>query len=215
MVAETYDHIWDCCCDHGLLGATLLKRQAAPNVHFVDIVPDLVQQVESNLQRFYPNSPARWFTHCLDIAKLPIDEFVGKHLIIIAGVGGDLMTRFIETLHHHYPKIECDFLLCPVHHQFTLRKKLIELNYSLKNEVLVEDNQRFYEIMLITSHHEDFRSVDRVGSQIWQSESEQYQRTVAKYLKATIEHYQRIQSGKTQDVQHIIDAYNKVLSNNV
>ncbi|QSA20815.1 SAM-dependent methyltransferase, partial [Vibrio furnissii] len=26
LVTQHYDHIWDCCCDHGFLGMTLLQR---------------------------------------------------------------------------------------------------------------------------------------------------------------------------------------------
>ncbi len=214
MVTETYDHVWDCCCDHGFLGAALLKRQAALNVHFVDIVPELIQQVRSNLERFYPNSSTRWYTHCLDITTLPLEQYRGRHLIIIAGVGGDLMVRFVESIHHHFPNIEFDFLLCPVHHQFTLRQKLNELRYNIKSEVLVEDNQRFYEVMLVTTHP-DYPSVHQVGNQIWQSQSEHQQQTIRSYLKATIEHYKRIQVGQTQDVQYIIDAYDEALSSSV
>lgn len=214
MITGQYDHIWDCCCDHGFLGAALLKRQAVPNVHFVDIVPELIEQVKSNLQRFYSNSPARWYTHCLDITTLPLYQFPGKHLIIIAGVGGDLMVRFIESIHHNFPTIEFDFLLCPVHHQFTLRQKLTELSYNMKCEVLVEDNQRFYEIMLVTNQ-QGYQSVHPVGRQIWQSQSEHQQQIVKRYLNTTIEHYRRIQTGKTQDVQYIIDAYDEVLLSSV
>ncbi|HSC68256.1 MAG TPA: SAM-dependent methyltransferase, partial [Cellvibrio sp.] len=45
MVTANYDHIWDCCCDHGLLGAALLARKAAPHIHFVDIVPELMRKL--------------------------------------------------------------------------------------------------------------------------------------------------------------------------
>ncbi len=215
MVTDSYDHIWDCCCDHGFLGAALLQRQAAPNVHFVDIVPALVDKVESNLQRFYPDSPSTWFTHCLDVAELPLDEFSGKHLIIIAGVGGDLMTLFIESIHQRHPDKEIEFLLCPVHHQFTLRSKLIELDYRMKDEVLVEDNQRFYEVILIGLDKQDSGPVHQVGEKIWQSELEEVQLVANRYLNMTLNHYQRIQSGKTQDVQHIIHAYAKVNTGNL
>ncbi|HTG55937.1 MAG TPA: SAM-dependent methyltransferase, partial [Niabella sp.] len=49
-----YTHIWDCCCDHGLLGAALLSRQAAAHIHFVDIVPELMHELKNKLQRFFP-----------------------------------------------------------------------------------------------------------------------------------------------------------------
>ncbi len=36
-VTAEYEHIQECCCDHGLLGASFLERQAAmQTIHFVD-----------------------------------------------------------------------------------------------------------------------------------------------------------------------------------
>lgn len=52
MVTSDYTHIWDCCCDHGFLGAALLSRQAAMNIHFVDIVPELMDKLEKNCTNF-------------------------------------------------------------------------------------------------------------------------------------------------------------------
>ena len=50
QLKQSYDHIWDCCCDHGLLGFSLLDAQLAKTVHFVDIVPELLQQIEQSRQ---------------------------------------------------------------------------------------------------------------------------------------------------------------------
>lgn len=210
LVTSHYDHIWDCCCDHGFLGASLLARQAATDVHFVDIVPELMAEVESKLQRFFAHSESRWHTHCIDVAKLPLSDFEGKHLIIIAGVGGDLMTHFVESIHSQYPESGIDFLLCPVHHQFTLRSKLIELDFSLKKEILLEENKRFYEILMVSSQADNRAAISPVGEAIWQSDSHLQTDMIDRYLDATLKHYTRIQDGKSADVQNIIDAYKEI-----
>jgi len=208
MVTEKYTHIWDCCCDHGFLGAALLSRRAANYIHFIDIVPELMAELESKLHRFYSNST--WETHCLDVAKLPLVEYQGKHLIIIAGIGGDLMIHFIESIYQNHQNLAIDFLLCPVHHQFSLRQKLIELDFSLKDEALIEDNQRFYEIIHVSSIKDDNITVSPVGEKVWKYESIKQAEIAKKYLNKTMTHYQRIQQGSTNDVQHIIDAYHAV-----
>lgn len=210
MITASYDHIWDCCCDHGFLGASLLNRQAAANIHFVDIVPSLMSEVESKLQRFYAHSSSKWHTHCLDVAKLPLEQYSGKHLIIIAGVGGDLMMRFISEIRRQYSNLKIDFLLCPVHHQFALRQKLIELDFGLIDEVLLEENSRFYEIIYVSTKAEERIPVAITGSRIWHCNSEQQAASAGKYLRATLNHYRRMQSGNSADVQHIIDAYSEV-----
>jgi tRNA (adenine22-N1)-methyltransferase len=212
MVTSQYDHIWDCCCDHGLLGSALLSRPEANTVHFVDIVPQLMAELDSKLHRFYPSS--NWKTHCLDVAKLPLIHYEGKHLIIIAGIGGDLMIEFIEAIYKRHQDLNIDFLLCPVHHQFSLRQTLIALDFSLQHEVLLEENRRFYEILLVSTIKDEDKSVNPVGDIMWQSTSIHQADTSEKYLAKTLDHYQRIQQGflqgKTNDVQHVIDAYRAV-----
>lgn len=225
MASNQYEHIWDCCCDHGLLGFALLSRNlanktptesilhASSTVHFVDIVPELITTVLHKLERFYPDS--NWRTYCLDVAKLPLEQHQGKNLVIIAGVGGDLMIEFVKAIMQRHKHLSIDFLLCPVHHQFALRQQLIALDFSLKDEALIEENQRFYEILLVSSVPSDtsntFKKINPVGDKIWQVASSKERETAQKYLHKTLSHYQRINQGanpnKTNNVQDIIDAY--------
>ncbi len=210
MVTANYDHIWDCCCDHGFLGASLLHRQAAENIHFVDIVPSLMAEVEAKLQRFFANSSAKWHTHCLDVAKLPLEQFSGKHLVIIAGVGGDLMMHFIEQIHQNHSALDIEFLLCPVHHQFALRQTLIGLQFGLIEEALLEENGRFYEVVLVSTANKNRKPIQTTGSELWRCNSKEQAKTANRYLTATLNHYRRIQNGNTANVQHIIDAYSGI-----
>ncbi|MFW2367733.1 MAG: tRNA (adenine(22)-N(1))-methyltransferase [Desulforhopalus sp.] len=214
MVAPGYySHIWDCCCDHGLLGAALLSRQAAPCIHFVDIAPELMAELKGKLQRFYPNLSSNWKIHCMDVAALPIERYEGKNLIIVAGVGGDLTTDFVNAIFQNHSATSIDFLLCPVYHQFTLRQQLIQLDFNLKNEVLVEENQRFYEILLVSSptNTDDFQSkISPVGELIWKADSPEQLKITVNYLNKTVDHFQRMQQGENAEIQHIIDAYRSV-----
>ncbi|HCS64047.1 MAG TPA: SAM-dependent methyltransferase [Cellvibrio sp.] len=215
MVNEPYDHIWDCCCDHGLLGAALLSRQAAAHIHFVDIVPELMCELENKLKQFYPRIPesnSQWQLHCMDVATLPLTEFGGKHLVIIAGVGGDLMSELVKAIYQKNPLVDIDFLLCPVHHQFTLRQQLIQLDFSLKTETLMIENQRFYEILLVSTDNNLHAKIDPIGSLIWQSKTSEQAKIATDYLKKTLAHYHRMQLSRHADVQHIIDAYSNLRS---
>lgn len=207
MVSPHYDHIWDCCCDHGYLGASLLDKQNVETVHFVDIVPELMQNLENKLKAFYDLH--NWQTHCLDVSHLPLQDYKGKHLVIIAGVGGDLTAQFIANINAQHPNLDIDYLVCPVHHLFTLRAKLNELKLGLVQEALVEDNKRYYEVMLLSSKSNN-PPVSAVGEQIWQAENATQLDVAEQYLKQTLSHYQRIAKGKNNDVAHIITAYEQV-----
>ncbi|MDD1794787.1 tRNA (adenine(22)-N(1))-methyltransferase TrmK [Enterovibrio sp. ZSDZ42] len=213
MVTSRYTHIWDCCCDHGFLGAALLKRNAADKVHFVDIVPNLMVTLETHLNRLYPDVSSQWQTHCIDVATLPLVDYQGTHLVIIAGVGGDLMNEFVSAIHRSHPDMEIDFLLCPVHHQFVLREKLIEMAFSLKDEVLVEDNQRFYEIILVSNRTNEQAPVSPVGEKIWHAYCDDQAHITQRYLTKSLAHYSRIQRGNAAIGGHIIEAYQAVTLN--
>ena len=208
LIQDSYLHIWDCCCDHGHLGMSLLTHQTAPNIHFVDIVPALMDNVKHTLNRFFSASSSAWKTHCLDVAQLPLAKHQGKHLVIIAGVGGDLMIEFIRNICQRHPTLTIDFLLCPVHHQFALRETLHELNYCLKNEILIEENKRFYEILLVSTQSNSLKNISPVGSDIWEFSTPQQARIAELYLAKTIAHYQRAQKKRA------IEAYNAVTIRN-
>jgi tRNA (adenine22-N1)-methyltransferase len=215
MVTEQYDHIWDCCCDHGLVGAALLSRHAAVQIHFVDIVPELMYQLENKLHSLFPratapNTALQWQVHCMDAAALPLHQFGGKHLVIIAGVGGDLMAEFVNTIYQQHPTANIDFLLCPVHHQFSLRQQLIQLDFSLKTESLLTENRRFYEILLVSTTRNPHARISPVGSLIWAGDTPTQIQTAVDYLNKTLAHYRRMQLSSSDDVRHIIDAYSCV-----
>jgi tRNA (adenine22-N1)-methyltransferase len=224
MVTEGYDHIWDCCCDHGLLGAALLNRQAAKHIHFVDIVPALMQQLEARLLRFFPKqeqartalaTETQWQIHCMDVGTLPLHNFPGSHLVIIAGVGGDLMVEFIQQIHqrnlHTNQNRRIDFLLCPVHHQFALRQQLIAYDFRLLNEVLASENKRFYEILLVSTNAQaELPRISPTGNQLWQADTPEQTAITQAYLASTLAHYQRMQLNPEVNVQHIIDAYSAI-----
>lgn len=212
MIGADYDHIWDCCCDHGLLGAALLAGQTSACVHFVDRVAELIEQVEIKLLKHYPyratkGTEQRWQVHCRDASSLPLDNFKGRHLIIIAGVGGDLVTQLVSTIHQQHPAKHIDFLLCPVHHQFTLREQLIALNFSLLNETLIIENQRYYEILLVSNNPNASNRIHPAGSLIWQANSPEQAEINADYLRKTLAHYRRMQLNQGAEVKTIIDTY--------
>ena len=46
LITQSYDIVWDCCCDHGFLGMALLERGIAKQINFVDIIPELMEAHE-------------------------------------------------------------------------------------------------------------------------------------------------------------------------
>lgn len=208
LVADGYTHIWDCCCDHGLLGAALIERKASPNIHLVDIVPDLVAQVDEKLCAAYP-AHSNWQTHCLDASELPISEHEGKHLVIIAGVGGDLTQEIVRNLYNANPDADIDFLLCPIRQHFSLRTALRSLDFHLKKECLVEENRLIYELILVASPKNcmdmESEKISEFGEQIWQPDTKIEAEIAQRYLQQKIAHYSKMKAGKGTRTKSILE----------
>jgi tRNA (adenine22-N1)-methyltransferase len=203
MINNRYQHIWDCCCDHGLLGLTLLTRKAANNIHFVDIVPSLTAPLELLLQTHFSSTDYAqyWQVHCIDVAKLPLTS-QNKQLIIIAGVGGKLMIDLIEKITLSYQKklpensnSDLEFILCPVHYNYQVRQSLAKHNFTLIDEYIVTENKRFYEIIHVKTSfsakpnaENKAMAISPTGDKMWNLSLVEHQR----YLAKTISHYQRM-----------------------
>lgn len=209
MIINQYDHIWDCCCDHGQLGIKLLARQAASKIHFVDVVAPLMTELETKLQRFFNINPDHnnWQVYCLDVAQLPLENTCqnSKQLIIIAGVGGDLLVELVNNIISNHPEHNLEFLLCPVHHHYKVRTSLSELGFGLIDETLIRENNRFYEILYVSKSANN--AIHPVGSSMWDFT----RKDDTDYLNKTIKHYQRMAKKPKQDILGIIAQYQALI----
>jgi len=208
FVDDGFDHIWDCCCDHGKLGKQLLRNQSAPHIHFVDIVPSIIDTLNQSLAKGAWPKNSEYSVYCQDVAKLPLDKFSpsDKHLIIIAGVGGKLTLSFVAELAKQYGHLNLQFLLCPLRHQFELRQGASAAGLSLVNEQLIEHDKRFYEVMLLSNDAGE--AIADVGSVLWQHATPMHVR----YLQGIVAHYQRMANSPTSDVANELEQYQTLLA---
>ena len=198
MVTRHYDHIWDCCCDHGYLGQLLLKRQLAGTLHFVDVVDHLMQDLEYRLKKF--STDDNWQVHCLDVVKLSLVK-AQSHLVIIAGVGGDLVIDFVRAIQQTHLDQHLEFLLCPVQHNYKLRVALQKMGFGLIDESLVKDKKRFYEILHVSNRASE--KISAVGSKMWDFSREEDQQ----YLASCIEHYRRMTQNVKSNMEKALQLY--------
>lgn len=186
-VTKDYDHIWDCCCDHGQLGIALLASQPKSVIHFVDVVDGLMVELESQLQKHASAIKSQWQVHCMDVANLLLVKGK-KNLIIIAGVGGDLLIELMRSIQSNNQEAELEFILCPVLHNHMVRTELIEMDFGLISETLVKENKRFYEVLHVSN--QAAKQITPVGSDMWNLSDCDHQ----EYLNKTISHYQRMEA---------------------
>lgn len=215
LIGHDYTHIWDTCCDHGFLGTHLIAQQRAANVHLVDIVPELITPLDDKLKALFSNAHgSKWQTHCLDVSELPLQQYEGKHLVIIAGIGGDLMIQCLKKLLTNNPTANIDFILCPIRQLYNLRQQLIAFDMRLKQEVLVKENNQYYEILYVsrqktsTTKESLLSGITPAGREIWQAENEEQTKVIEEYREITLQHYKRMLRGANNPaLNEIIQAY--------
>lgn len=200
MVNGPYAHIWDCCCDHGYLGRRLLDRYPRSVIHFVDIVPSLIERIETSLSEV---DRGRWQAHCVDLKILTLPDPEARQLVIIAGVGGDLMTEMVSELLTNHQSRSLDLLLCPVRQLYRVRTAMDSLGLGLVDECIVKDGELFYELIYLST--ESVRKVSCVG-EMWDLTDSEHR----EYLTRNIEHYQRMTQATSQEPP-ALQAYRKLL----
>lgn len=182
-----YDHIWDCCCDHGQLGMALFASHPHSVIHFVDVVDSLMIDLEAQLNKFAADISSQWQVHCMDVAQLPLVSDA-KNVMIIAGVGGDLLIELVRSIQQRHQETDLTFILCPVLHNHRVRRELSEMGFGLISETLVKENKRFYEVLHVSNRAA--RPLHSIGDEMWDLNNTEHQ----EYLHKTIAHYKRMEA---------------------
>jgi len=184
MLEQQYSIIWDCCCDHGLLGMSLLQRKLAEKIVFVDILSPQMALLEKDLHEGFPRDEHSWQVICQDVKELEVPE-IESQLFIIAGVGGNKTIQFIESLCAAMPVLPFDLLLCSVHGNYAVRQALIEHGFGLKQEQIVFENNRFYEAIYVSQN--STQPISATGGSMWDRSNIEHQQ----YWQKTLDHYRK------------------------
>lgn len=200
MIQYPYDHIWDCCCDHGYLGRAILTSDRLALVHFLDVVAPIVLKLEQDLISSGVDA-SRWQTHVEDLMHLSLPKTDNKQLLIIAGVGGDLTVELVSAVLRNNPEAKLEFLLSPVRQLNKVRVEMADLGLGLVAERLVKDAGRYYELIHISTSEP--KRISPVGEQMWDLAEADHQ----EYLLQNIQHYQRMKGPQSSVAASALAAY--------
>ncbi|WP_415892038.1 SAM-dependent methyltransferase [Neptuniibacter sp. PT8_73] len=206
MINGQYDHIWDCCCDHGYLGQAILEAKPEAKVHFLDVVESITSKLEKHLAGS-DYSTERWQVHCEDLQQLRLalpenaTNIQHRHLLIIAGVGGDLTLDMVQAVLQNNPNCDIDFLICPVRQFHKVRSGVKALGLGLVNEKIVKDGGRYYEAIHLSTLSDV--EIPAVGGLMWDLANDDHQ----EYLRQNISHYQRMQAQGNEGVRKTLAEY--------
>ncbi|MDG1475439.1 MAG: tRNA (adenine(22)-N(1))-methyltransferase TrmK [Porticoccaceae bacterium] len=207
MLMQRYSLIWDCCCDHGLLGMSLLQKHQAEKVIFVDILAHQMDTLETKLARYFPLNQFDWEVRCQDIKAIIVPD-VAPQLFIIAGVGAFQTIEFIKSLYASAQGLEFDLLVCTVHGSHAVRQVLINLGFKLKSERIIVENNRFYEGLYVSTAGDE--RIVSTGNTMWNWSDPLHQQ----YLEKMITHYRKKATTDPDQFQLVLAQYKLLKQNN-
>ena len=214
MIQPPYQTIWDCCCDHGQLGMSLLKDSVADQVIFVDVLENIMAELTDRLIEDFPPAHYSWQVRCDDIKNIQVPA-EDSQLFIIAGVGPDQSIEFIKSLCASAPETAFDLLLCSVHGNYAVREVLIAQGYRLKEERIIFDKNRFYEAIYASKKAD--QPLRATGQQMWDwtdpVHRDYWQRTVGHYRQKAKKNQLRYQP-VIQHYETLRDALQAALKDN-
>jgi tRNA (adenine22-N1)-methyltransferase len=202
-IKQRYTIIWDCCCDHGFLGMSLLQRNAAKTVYFVDVLKQPMKQLTEKLQQNFPIPDFSWKVFCCDLKSVEIPQ-QNNQLFIIAGVGGDKIIEFVKSIFSKTKTLQADFLICSVHGNYRVRELFIELGYKLVDETIIQENKRFYELIYVSKNSQN--EISNTGSIMWDWSNQEHQ----EYLDKTISHFEKKAQANPRLFANLLQDYKKL-----
>ena len=91
---DSYENIYDLCCDHGKIGSQLHARFPSSNVILIDQVNSIIEDIRT----LYSDIPSKRFSIIKeDCTKLKVER-KSKNLFILAGIGGQLALDIFKNI---------------------------------------------------------------------------------------------------------------------
>lgn len=138
---DIQDKVADIGCDHGYLGMGCLEKGVS-FVQNIDNKEGPLSIARNNLKNY--NNKNVVFTLCNGLDEL--NEAVDT--VVISGMGGDLISQIVENNLFKAKKMKK--LILVAHSRVPLLRKNISKDFEIVDEDLVEDNDKIYEIIVVS-----------------------------------------------------------------
>lgn len=99
-----YDHllpgepVWDFCCDHGYLGLSAYRSGNFPEVHFVDQVPHIMENLKNRFEQKHQKYEKHQRAYFWSQSGESLQEKVSGTVVIV-GVGTYTITDILQGIH--------------------------------------------------------------------------------------------------------------------
>lgn len=164
----------DIGCDHGLLSIYLVKERNFSKVFASDNKEGPLQQAKKNSKRYQVEQ------NIILILKDGLEAYQAPiNVITISGMGGILIQKLLLAKQDILKNIKA-LILSPNQDVYIVRQTLMDLNFSIKEETIVKENNKFYPIILAVPKKQNYSEKDLFLGPILQTKQE----------KEVIEYYQ-------------------------
>lgn len=195
-LSRGYNTIVDIGCDHGLALIKAIKEYEVKQAYAVDINEEPLERAKMNVKKYGLSS---------QVSFLLSDGFKNVNfsfdLAIISGMGGILISKILEE---GKAKLNnSSLVLAPQGDSYLVRIFLKDNGYKITKEYALEENNKFYEIILATKGKESYDYFDLMFGPILRLEKPQ----------AFLKHYQKLFSikeeayKKSKDLNVLKDVY--------
>jgi tRNA (adenine22-N1)-methyltransferase len=160
MVPLETEVVWDLCCDHGIIGEQFLKRN---KVIFIDQVSSITEKLSTRLKA--TDIPIDYEVITSSATQINYEN-QNSSTFILAGIGGVLGIEILDQIGKSFK--DKDYALISVHKNILkMRKYLIEKDFKVVSENIVQDNSQFYEMLLISRVKGS--TITEIGSTMWEN----------------------------------------------
>jgi tRNA (adenine22-N1)-methyltransferase len=197
MVPTDTEVVWDLCCDHGIIGEQFLKLK---KVIFIDQVASITEKLSIRLKA--TDIPSQYKIITSSATRVNYEN-QDSSTFILAGVGGVLGIEILDQIGESFK--DKDYALISVHKNILkMRKYLIERDFKVVSESIVQDNSQFYEMLLISRVKGS--TITEIGSTMWDNCSID---TRQSYLNHQIKFY-HTKSNFNSEFITILEQYKKI-----
>lgn len=144
------EKVGDIGTDHGYLPIYLVKKKIAIKVLATDINQEPLNAANKNIKSAGLESQIQTR---LGPGTLPLENDA-LDVIIIAGMGGKLITEILKNS-NTLKKTVNRMVLQPMQQQKELRRYLFEQGYKIHKDLLVQEEGRIYEILVVSVIHKE------------------------------------------------------------
>ncbi len=132
----------DVGCDHGKLGYYLISTDRAKRVIATDISAPSLKKAE---ELFYINGVNNRAETRLGDGLKPIDDGEAD-IIIIAGLGGDVISTILKSAYDEGKRYE-SYILSPNTHPEKVRRILCEIEQEIVDDAMVKSGGKYYTVI--------------------------------------------------------------------